>query len=81
MCHVKDDGFAGRMESFILFEVKELTWSSWQLESWYGSSFGKTKITFIKNPLWKEMSQTDVPKAGKSLSAVILMLLWWFIKM
>ena len=28
MCHVKDDGFAGRMESFILFEVKELTWSS-----------------------------------------------------
>lgn len=28
MCHVKDDGFAGRMKSFILYEVKELTWAS-----------------------------------------------------
>lgn len=81
MCHVKDDGFAGRMESFILYEIKELTWASWQLESWCDSTFGKTKITFIKTPFWKEMSETDIPKAGKSLSAAILMLLWWFIKM
>ena len=81
MCYLKDDSFAGRMESFILYEVKGLTWASWQLEIMVWSSFGKTKITFIKTPFWKEMSEIDIPKAGKSLSAAILMLLWRFIKM
>ena len=62
MCHLKDDSFAGRMESFILYEVKELTWASWQLESWCGPLLEKPKLHLQKLPFERKCQKQTFPK-------------------
>lgn len=42
--------------------------------------FWKNKNYVYQIPLQKEMSETNIPKAGKSLSTAILVFVWQFVK-